>query len=450
MSRVKLLHIRYEVWQRNQNYSGEIVVTSNQSGVNMTVNRKVLVCIVALAAILRFWGAFENIQYTGDEYVQVPSAISMFTYGTMEELQWVHPPMSSIILKCTMSLFGNNPVGWRIGNIFFGTATVFLIFLIATQLYHGSVVPILAASLVALDPLHINYSRTTFMEVPTTCFFLIFLYFMLEFSEKRKKTLLYAGVALGVTIATKAYYLFTIPIVILYALFRAYERKELNVALIVDFTVALLILPLCIYFLTFIYWFGRGYTLSDFINLKSDAVWTLKNITIEYFHAKEEILAGGKPWQWFLKPTLFGYRTFADGDNARYLLEINNFPFRMLVLPAMFVATVYAWQKRLWHELLLPVLFVVCYALYLIVSRPVFSSNSIVLLPFAYLVVSKCLVSFARWLGMEKQVYGIFLTVIFVWGLYTFPLVTGRLVPVSLYKPILSVTHVMTPNSKGH
>lgn len=413
-------------------------------------NGKIMLLILVLAATLRLWGAFDIAEHTDDEYVNVPSAISLFTYGTVEELQWVHPPLSSIILYGTISLFGDNPVGWRIGNIVFGTASVLLLYLIATILYPGTIAPIVAASLLAFDPFHVDFSRNTFIEVPTVFLFLAFMYFMLEFSENRRKTLLYAGIAMGLTIATKAYYLFTIPVVIAYALYRAYQRGECNTALIVDFVVALLVLPLCIYFLTFIHWFGRGYTFQDFVAMKYDAVWTVKKITLEYFHAKKELIASGKPWQWFTAPIMYGFKTFSEGDKARYLLEINNFPFRMMVIPAMVAVSMHAWRKRLSHELLIPVLFVVCYSLYLVVDRPVFSSNANVLLPFAYLALAKAVVLFARWVNREQQVYIVFLSAVLCWGLYTFPLVTGRLVPVSLYKPIIAVTNIMTPTEKGH
>lgn len=409
-------------------------------------NWKALALVLLLASVLRLWGTFDITDYTDDEYVQVPSAISLFTYGTTAELQWVHPPLSNYILYGTISLLGNNPYGWRIGNVIFGTAAVLLIYLVGMQLYPGSAVPLLAAALLALDPFHIDFSRTTFMEIPTSFFFLLYFYFMLQYSENRRNTLLPAGIALGLTIATKAYYIFTIPAVAAYAFFRARQRGEQSRPLLFDFAAVLLVLPMCIYFLTFVHWFGRGYTLSEFVQMKLDAFWTLKNITLEYFHASASIIASGKPWQWFLKPTIYGYETFSDGVTGRFLLEINNFPFRMMTIPSLILVSVYAWRKRNPREMLIPLLFVICYSLFLIVSRPVFSSNAIVLLPFAYLAVARAAVLIGQRFKRENQIYALFLSAVFAWGLYTFPLVSGKAVPLSWYQSIISMTNFL----KGH
>ncbi|MBI5847134.1 MAG: glycosyltransferase family 39 protein [Nitrospirae bacterium] len=409
-------------------------------------NWKALAVVLILAAFLRFWGAFDITDYTDDEYVQVPSAVSLFKYGTTTELQWVHPPLSSHILYGTITLFGDNPYGWRMGNIVFGTATVILIYLVGMHLYPGTAVPLLAASLLALDPFHIDISRTTFMEIPTSFFFFLYLYFMLKYCEHSGKALFFAGIALGLTIATKAYYIFTVPMVAAYAFYRARQRGESSGSLLIDFSFLLFLLPLTIYFLSFIHWFGRGYTLTEFVQMKNDAVWTVKNLTLSYFHASDNILAAGKPWQWFLKPVIYGYQTFSDGNSGRFLLEINNFPFRMLTIPSLVMASVYAWRKKLMQELLVPFLFVVCYFIFLIVNRPIFSTNATVLLPFAYLIVARTVVLIARQRKREYLIYAGFLSCVLAWGLYTFPLVSGQLVPLSLYQPIISMTHFM----QGH
>lgn len=404
---------------------------------------RIVVILLIVGFVLRVWGAFDITEYTDDEYVQVPSAISLFKYGTVEELQWAHPPLSSIILYGTISLFGDNPYGWRSGNVAFGTASILLIYLIGRRLYANENIAVLAAGLLAFDPFHIDFSRNTFMETPTSCFFMMFLLFMLQYWQKGSKWLLPAGIALGLMISTKAYYLFTFPVVIIYVLYQKYLIRQLPREELVDIVVQLGVLPICIYVFSFSHWFGRGYTLAEFLHMKDDAIWMVKKIDFDYFVAKQTLLAGGRPWQWFLKPILFGFKIFSEGTNARYLLEINNFPFRMLVIPSMCFIGFRAWATRCGHEVFVPVMFLICYSMFLVVNRPVFSSNAVVLLPFAYLMLARSVVLAGQLVKREEALSKSFLCVVILWGFYTYPLVSGKLVPAVLYQPFISMTNLL-------
>ena len=199
---------------------------------------KGLVLIMVLAFFFRCWGTFDGAVYlpTTDEPIHVPNAISIGTYGTTDQLNWQHPPLSSLMLYGAIHLFGNNPVGWRITNVLLGTATVLLVYLIGALIYSAhSPAPLLAAGLMAADPFHAYLSRTTFAEVPATFFFLLFLYFMLAQSEQDRLTLPLAGIAMGLTIACKAYFILAIPLVISYSLWKAYRKAEFSRSLGIDY-----------------------------------------------------------------------------------------------------------------------------------------------------------------------------------------------------------------------
>ncbi|MBF0327648.1 MAG: phospholipid carrier-dependent glycosyltransferase [Nitrospirae bacterium] len=402
-----------------------------------------IVLVLIFGAFFRFWCSFSVPTYQFDEGLVVPAAKSLLQYGTTTEMQWLHPHLNLIILYNMINVFGDNPYGWRISNIFFGTVSIFLIYLIGVKLYPNTKVPILASCILAFDPFHAHFSRTAFMEIPTSFFFLLFFYFMIEYSENRRSVLVLAGIALGLTVATKAYYFFAIPVVVLYTLYRVWQRGDLSHLVWIDFVVALVILPIGIYLLSYFHWFGRGYTLPEFFAMKMDAIWLQQNFSLDDFEIPWYIEVGGKPWQWFLRPFISGHQIFSDGENGRFLLEINNPPFRLMVIPSLILVSVYAWRTRTVQELLAPMLFVVCYFIFLIVDRPLFSSNSVVLLPFAYLAVASAVVIFARWLNREKQVYSFFIFGVVAWGLYTFPLISGELVPISFYRPLISIASII-------
>lgn len=402
---------------------------------------KCALLILILAAFFRLWGTFELNEYIEDEYLHVTTAMSLGTYGTTSEWAWQHPQLNELIIYGTIQLFGNNTVGWRSSNVFYGTASVALLFLIGRLLYPGTAAPLLAAALLALDPHNIYISRTTFVEIPVTFFFLLYLYLILEYTENKKATLPLAGVAMGLTIATKAYFVFSIPLVVLYALYRVRQRGELTPAVAVDFAVAQLLLPLAVSLLSYFWWFNRGYTLPDFVQMKMDAVWALQHMSS--FVNQSFLNAGGKPWEWFTKPLFWGHQRLLNNLEGIFLLQCNNPPFRLLALPSLFISFVYAWKKQLTQELLTPLIFICGYLLIIAPQRPMYSYSSTVLLPFAYLAVARAVTICAIKIKQENVVYACFLSAAVIWCTYLFPLSSARLVSLAPFRPILSLARYM-------
>jgi len=407
---------------------------------NDSVNFKVLLAILIVSACLRLWGAFDITGYTGDESFHVPSAISLGQYGTPLSSNWTHPPAGALILLGTITLFGDNPVGWRIGGIVFGTVSVGLLYLVAFRLYRNEMAALLAATLLAMDPFHIYFSRTTFMEIPVLCFFLMFLYFMLKYAEDGSRwSLPLAGVALGLTAATKSYFVCSMLLVIGYAWWKKWQQKDGQATHVLDFLCYLLCLPVAIYLLSYYHWFGRGFTLQEFFQMRGDALWTLRNITIDSFENKWFLEVGGQPWEWFVKPIVFGYQF----ETNRYLLEINNFPIRLFSLFSLIALTVHGWRRRLAPLLVPPILFASVYLLFLLLNRPMSSSSALVVLPFAYLALARAVVLLEEQYCRACRLSLIALVLIVFWGAYLYPLATGRVVSDSLYSPILSSAKIM-------
>jgi dolichyl-phosphate-mannose-protein mannosyltransferase len=402
------------------------------------LNWKSILIVLVLGALFRSWGAFEYNGYAGDEGIIIPAAKSVMEYGTGD---WKNPQLTSFIVAGAIKICGDNPVGWRISGIIFGTASILLVYLIGRLLYPQSPAPLLAASLLAFDPFDIHFSRTALMEPIAIFFFLLFVYLMLEYVEKNRRTLTWAGVAMGLAIATKAYFLFGICVVVAYALYREFQRRGVvSVLVSLEFFIKLVLLPLAIYLFSYIQWFGRGYTLSEFFQFRYDAYWLYDN---GYTFANEKILAlGGKPWEWFIKTFSFGHQLFFDGQYGRYVFEINNPLFRMMVLPALCFVLFHAVTKRRVQEFLPPLLFAAGYLLFFIAKRPFNSYSALVLLPFAYLTLAQAAVILARRYNCEKETVIIVLCFAFISECYLFPVTSGFLVPADIYKPILSITQL--------
>lgn len=407
-------------------------------------SRKLALLILILAAVFRLWGTFELNEFIEDETLHVSYAKSLGTYGTTANWGWHHPQLSGLIVYGTIRLFGDNSVGWRSSNVFFGIASVALIFLVGRLLYPGSAVPVIVASLFAFDPHNVYLSRTTFVEIPVTFFFLLFLYLLLEYTENKRATLPFAGIAMGLTMGTKAYFVFAIPLALLYAFYRIHRRGELTSRVLFEFSAALLMLPVGVYLLSYWQWFGRGYTLYEFVQMKIDAVWALKQLTMDNFsHHKDFLAAGGTPVEWFIKPMFWGHQRLQNPEEGRFLLQCNNPPFRLLVLPSLFAVSAYAWRQRSVREGLAPLLFISCYLLMLLAQRPIFGYSAIPLIPFAYLALARTVTLVAEKIQKETPVYACFLLATLLWGAYMFPVVSARLVSLAPYRPVLSMARFL-------
>lgn len=405
---------------------------------------KIITIILVLAVFFRIFDAFNDSRYIDDEEIHVRSAVEMAQYGISSDQQWQFPPLSSIILYSSITLFGDTPLGRRIGNIVFGSITVLLLYLVGLRLYKNCYIAWIAATLLASDPFHAYFSRNSHMEISATFFFLLFLYLVLEFTERAKNTLLFAGIALGFTIATKAYFVFSIPLVIAFAILRTQNYRKLDFKSLQYLFLTLVLLPVSLYLISYFHWFGRGYTLTDFFQMKTDSIRHLQEMTIDKFPNWKMLSASGKPWEWFVKPLVYGEIIYSDEQTGKFLLTINNPPFRLLVIPSIIFLTVYSWRNKSFHELFLPLLFITSYTLFFIVRRPMFGYSSIVVLPFAYLAVARTIVQIASWCQRDKLILIGFTFLTLFWGVYTFPLYSERSVRLSFYKPILSICKFRT------
>ncbi len=188
---------------------------------------------------------------------------------------------------------------------------------------------------------------------------------------------------------------------------------------------------------------GRGYGLLEFLQLKIDATRSMQGYQAEEFLNRDWIEAGGRPWEWFLRPFLFGWSLPAAEGNVRYLLENNNLPLRLLALPALVLAAAVAWRRRDGREALAPALFVATYGLLLAVDRPIFSYSAAAVLPFAHLATARAadlLGERSPWPAAPRLAV---LTAALAWGAYAYPLAAAREVPEALYRPLAPLIRIV-------
>jgi dolichyl-phosphate-mannose--protein O-mannosyl transferase len=398
----------------------------------VSLHTKLLIFITIIAAILRVWGTFDYQGYFGDEAIDIPAAKDYMATG---HGNWRYPYLKSIIIGFDIKIFGDNAVGWRIDNVLFAVLTIVFVYLIAQRLYRNNNIALMTAAILAFDPFTIHFSRQSVMEIPVLFFFLVYVYLLLEYCENSCNTLTWAGIAVGLTIATKAYFIFAIPLIGLYAFFRVLRsRNAMVIPLCFEFIIKLVLLPVSIYLLTCILWFGRGYTLEELLLLKFDSAWLLNKWT---FVNAEILNQGGKPWEWFVKAFSFGHHLSQDGQFGRFSLQINNPLIRLLVLPSAVLVCWQAVSSRTIRHIIAPALFFSCYVLFFMVKRDVNSYSCLVLLPFAYMLVGQAVSIISSRFRREQEITMGFIFIVFVMGVYLFPVTAGFQVPVKLYGQLL-------------
>jgi len=207
----------------------------------------------------------------------------------------VHPPVGKWLIALGIKLFGNNEFGWRFMGALLGSAMIVLIALIANRLFRNSYLTIAASALMAMDGLALVHSRTALLDIYLSFFILLATYFFLA------RWHWWAGIALGVAVATKwsgLYFLALFAVVALYRAFAHNTGRDLikpTVKTAVQYGLA----PISIYITSWSGWFAssRGWA-RDYS----------ENIITSFLHYHSQMLgfhtglveALGTPLLWWL------------------------------------------------------------------------------------------------------------------------------------------------------
>jgi dolichyl-phosphate-mannose-protein mannosyltransferase len=108
-----------------------------------------------------------------------------------------HPPLAKLIIAFTIKLLGDNPWGWRLGPIVFGTVAVLLMYWMVHSAHGGGWLALGAAALMAADNLMFVHGRIATLDIFYVTFMLAAVALYL------RRWLVLAGVAIGVGMTTK-------------------------------------------------------------------------------------------------------------------------------------------------------------------------------------------------------------------------------------------------------
>lgn len=269
--------------------------------------------ILLIGAILRLWNLSSPEDLVFDEVYYVNGANDYLADGVETDSGKpefiVHPPIGKWAIAAGISIFGDNPFGWRFSAALFGIFSILLIYLVALRLFDSQFIALLAAGLTVIDGLHLVMSRTALLDI----FLMTFL--LAAFLALLHQRYLLTAICFGLALGTKWSAIYFIAAVFIYLLIT--KRKAL-----ISFVS---VIPI-IYLLSWSGWF-----LSD----KGWSRDSSSNSFIALFNYHREILNfhtglttdhsyEASPWNWLLlgRPTSFFYEAPKDCGAASCSQEI--------------------------------------------------------------------------------------------------------------------------------
>tara|TARA_Y100000310_G_C20695451_1_gene825389 strand:- start:3770 stop:5479 length:1710 start_codon:yes stop_codon:yes gene_type:complete len=165
------------------------------------------------------------------------------------------PPLVFLIQFIFFKLFGISVLASRLPFALAGIGSVFLVYLLAKQLYNEKVA-LLASLVLAVSSFHVWLSKIGYLEPIAIFFILLTLYLFLK-GLKNNKLFIWFGVALGLTMLTKYTIAFIFPAIFLYLLIK--NRKVLiNKYFVIAIVIAVLIFSPVLFY-NYKVWQTRGH-----------------------------------------------------------------------------------------------------------------------------------------------------------------------------------------------
>ena len=400
--------------------------------------------ITLIALFLRLFNLGTPKGFVFDEVYYVDGARDFLAHGVEisgDDPEFVvHPPIGKWLIALGIKLFGDNEFGWRFIGALLGSAMIVLISLIAQRLFRNSFLTIAAGALMAMDGLALVHSRTALLDIYLSFFILLATYLFLA------RWHWWAGIALGLAVATKwsaLYFLVVFGIVALYRAFAHNTGRDLVRPTLKTFAQYALV-PFTIYVTSWAGWFAsnrgwaRDYS-SNFIN------------SFLHYHSQmlgfhtglvEKHSYQANPWSWLImgRPTSFFYETpkSCGADRCSQEVLALGTPILWWIATIALAVVIGFWIKSLVVKRYEPPLNVIVAGIaagylpwFFFQKRTVFSFYAIVFEPFLILAIIYC--AYVALLHFENKrntyvVMGFILFAIFINFIFFLPLYTGDVI----------------------
>jgi 4-amino-4-deoxy-L-arabinose transferase-like glycosyltransferase len=346
-----------------------------------------LALLTVAAAAARIAGLSTQ-QPLGDDLSAGVSAINFIERSQIGPTMWQHPRLRDLLIYLSVSLLGPSKLGLALPSLLLGILGIPAAGLLARRL-GGNRAGLLAALWLAIDPLHIDYSRQAVQEAYTAFFGAAGVYATLRYLDTRRGGWsVAAGTLFGLGLASKWSVAFPLAIMLAWGCWRvareptrhpALRRADLGLVL-----AALGVLPAAVYLATWAPWFAGGRDLSDWVHLQGAMIAEATS------HAGFNVADREMPHRallWFLWPVYYADSTFGPSGPIP-IVAISNPLTWLATLPAVVWLASAARRARDPERALLPVLVVATWLPFAVASRPIWLHSALAVLPFALAAAS--------------------------------------------------------------
>jgi len=404
---------------------------------------KAALIVLFLALGLRLFSLGWPPFYIGIEELHTPSSLNYVNSGHFDPDNDYSSPFRKLFQYPLLKLLGDTATARRLPNAIFGALTAFFLVLLGRQLFKNGRIGVVAGFILATDPFHINFSRTTWEDVGAAMFLTAGLYLFAKALNQTEPdryltSLIAAGAVMSLAFATRRYVALPLLAIIILCVWRERQgppaiRGQNFSRRLVFFLAIFGLLPFIAYFLTFYPWFARGYSLTEWISFQQYMVTRemvgvgaeLSGFAKLYGHSYHAI-------DWFTKVVVFGFQMPVGLTLTSTVMIINN-PFSWLLVWPSTALLVFYWRRTRSFGLIFALTcFFLLYLPFVVAKRQILIYSALPVLPTVFLILAIAL-EFA--LSRRRRIFRIggaaLLTAVLVTNLIFYPLAASIPLPKS-------------------
>ena len=351
-----------------------------------------------------------------DEVYYVDGARDLLQYGVevsgSDPEFVVHPPIGKWMIASGIKIFGDDPFGWRVATAIVGTLMILIVALIAHRLFYSPLLTALASALMALDGMALVHSRTALLDNFLAFFLLIATYFFVI------KKYWWAGLFLGLALATKwsaAYFIVVFGAIALYRAFTHHTGRDL-VAPVSRRVAAFGVIPVLVYLSSWIGWFisDRGWAKDHSSNPFASFIYYHQQMLTFHTNLQDKHNYEANPWSWLImgRPTSFFYESpdTCGADSCSQEVLALGTPLLWWMATIALMVVIGFWIRSLLHRRFDPAATIIVAGMaagylpwFFFQDRTVFSFYAIAFEPFMVLALVYCAKIFLTKMRMKSD-----------------------------------------------
>lgn len=333
-------------------------------------------------------------------------------------LNFEHPPLGKFIISYGITIFGDNPFGWRIASVVFSVAASIIVYLIAKRMFGGFFIPITASVFLLVETYWFVSSRLAMLDIFLATFSLAAILFLWQFFvEKKNYQLILSALFIGLAGAIKLNGFFlVIPLIIIIIYLK---RKK-----------ALIAITLAIIILTYL----ASYMPLYLNNSSAPGVLTIHKKMLEFqFSSRDKGMESIKesPISWFRSIPLSSLRaSYDDSGNLLYrFFYTGNIIVLWLGLTAIFISIYKLFKQKSKQITFLLGIFTLFFIPWIII--PGFYNVYLPLVPIICLFLANWLYS----IWQQDKLKKIYVLLIILASIVFYILLLPRILPLE-YQPL--------------